>query len=261
MEQVKTAGYAPINGLNMYYEIHGSGSMPLVLVHGGGSTIQTSFGRVLPFLSAQGKVIAVELQAHGHTSDRNTPETFEQDADDVAALLEHLKVDKANIWGFSNGANTTMQIAIRHPYLVNKIVVTAGSYKRDGFVPGFFDGFATATLANMPEALQAAYLEVAPNKEHLQTMFEKDVARMATFKDWSDDAIRSIKAPALFMVADRDVITVEHTVQMARLVTGAQLTVLPGIHGAFMGAAEANAPKDSKLPKLTAALVAAFLNE
>src|SRR5713226_6395711 len=115
MEKLKTSGYAPINGLDMYYEIYGAGAMPLVLIHGGGSTIETTFGNILPLLSDYGKVIAVELQAHGRTNDRDAPESFEQDADDVAALLHYLKVDKANFLGFSNGGTTTMQIAISHP--------------------------------------------------------------------------------------------------------------------------------------------------
>jgi pimeloyl-ACP methyl ester carboxylesterase len=261
MEKSKTVGYAPINGLKMYYEIHGSGNMPLVLIHGGGSTIDTSFGNIMPWFSAHRKVIAVELQAHGRTNDRAAPESFEQDAEDVAALLKYLKVDKANFLGFSNGGSTTMQIAIRHPEMVNKIVVIAGAYKRGGFIAGFFDGFKNATLANMPDVLKEAYLKVAPDKNNLKVMFDKDVARMETFKDWSDEAIRSIKAPALFMVADRDVITVEHTAQMSRLVQGAQLVVLPGPHGLFIGAAEAGTKKESKLPAITAALVEEFLNE
>src|ERR1700761_5829800 len=139
MEKLKTSGYAPVNGLHMYYEIHGEGKMPLVLIHGGGSTIETTFGTILPLLG--GKLIAVELQAHGRTSDRDAPETFEQDADDVAGLLKYLKVDKANFFGFSNGATTTLQIAIRHPELVNKVVALSAAYQREGFVPGFFDGF------------------------------------------------------------------------------------------------------------------------
>ncbi|MDB4921964.1 alpha/beta hydrolase [Mucilaginibacter sp.] len=260
MENLKTSGYAPVNGLNMYYEIHGKGTMPLVLIHGGGSTIETSFGNMLPLLSGYGKIIAIELQAHGRTSDRDAPESFMQDADDVAALLKYLKIDKADILGFSNGGSTTMQIAIRHPDIVNKIVVVAGAYKRDGFIPGFFESMPNATLDNMPAPLKTAYLKVSPNKNGLQTMFNKDKQRMITFKDWNDDDLRSIKAPALFMVADHDVITVEHTVQMSRLIPGAQLAVLPGVHGSFIGEA-GTAKNGSKLPGMTAALVEEFLNE
>jgi pimeloyl-ACP methyl ester carboxylesterase len=259
MKKIKTSGYAPVNGLNIYYEIHGSGTLPLVLIHGGGSTIETSFGTLLPLLAGYGKLIAVELQAHGRTNDRDAPESFEQDADDVAALVNYLQIEKANFLGFSNGGSTAMQIAIRHPAIVNKLVVIAGAYKRDGFIPGFFDGFKNATLANMPMPLQTAYLKVAPDKNQLQVMFEKDVARMAAFKDWPDDELRTIKAPALFIAAHHDVITIEHTLQMANLIPGAQLAILPGTHGAFIGAAEAGAAKTSKLPGITAALVEEFL--
>ena len=260
MEKLKTSGYAPVNGLNMYYEIHGSGIMPLVLIHGGGSTIETSFGALLPLLSSHAKVIAVELQAHGRTSDRDAPESFEQDADDVAALLQYLKVDKANILGFSNGGTTTMQIAIRHPSLVNKIVVVSANYKRDGLISGFFEGMQHATLDNMPEPLKAAYLKVAPDKNHLQIMFKKDKERMLTFKDIAADHLRSIKADALLMVGDRDVVTTEHVIEMSRLIPNARLMILPGTHGSLIGE-EGTVKKDSKLPEITATLVEEFLNE
>src|SRR6186997_3462838 len=114
--QDSISDYAPVNGLNMYYEIHGTGT-PLVLIHGGGSTIQTTFGRVLHSFAKTHKVIAVEMQAHGHTADIDRPLSFEQDADDVAELLKQLNIDKADIFGFSNGASTTLEIAIRHSEL------------------------------------------------------------------------------------------------------------------------------------------------
>src|ERR1700743_2264534 len=129
MSNATTTGYAPVNGLNMYYEIHGSGTMPLVLIHGGGSTIETTFSNLLPIFSEFTKVIAIELQAHGRTSDRDASESFEQDADDVAALLNHLHITKANILGFSNGGSTGMQIAIRHPRIVNKLVAISACSK------------------------------------------------------------------------------------------------------------------------------------
>lgn len=109
--------FAKINGINMYYEVHGEGS-PLVLIHGGGSTLHTTFGRIMPLLAKKYKVIGVELQAHGHTTDRNAPETFEQDADDVAELLKQLNIPQADIFGFSNGGNTAMKLAMRHPQCV-----------------------------------------------------------------------------------------------------------------------------------------------
>src|SRR4051812_27461893 len=127
----KPAGnYASVNGLQMYYQIHGTGK-PLVLLHGGGSTIESTFGRILPALAKTHQVIAIELQAHGHTKDIDRPLSFEQDADDVAVLLTQLHINKADFLGFSNGGTTCLQIAIRHPKLVNKLVLASATYKRD----------------------------------------------------------------------------------------------------------------------------------
>ena len=259
MENLKLSGYAPVNGINMYYEIHGDGAMPLVLLHGGGSTIEVTFANILPIFSKYNKVIAVELQAHGRTSDRNSPESFEQDADDVAALLKYLKVDKANILGFSNGGTTSLQIAIRHPEIVNKIVDVAGAYQREGFLPGFFDGFNGATIDMMPAPLKTAFLKVTPDNAKLLNMFNKDVERMKNSKDIPDDSIRGIKVPALIIVGSQDVMPVEHAIKLSHLIAGAQLMVLPGVHGACLG--EVTAKPGSKQPEATAILVQEFLNE
>src|SRR5262245_62108137 len=143
-QQNNKGQYAAVNGLTMYYEIHGRGS-PLVLLHGGGSTIDSTFGRVLLEFAKSHKVIAIELQAHGHTLDIDRPLSFEQDADDVAALLRRLKMEKADIMGFSNGGTTALQIGIRHPELVNKLVLLSAAYKRRGMRSGFFEGFQGAS--------------------------------------------------------------------------------------------------------------------
>lgn len=160
----------------MYYEIHGPGDArtpPLVLLHGGGSTIGTTFGRILPELAKTRQVIAVELQAHGHTRDIDRPLSFEQDADDVAALLAQLQLEKADAMGFSNGGTTALQVAIRHPKLVNKLVLASTTYQRDGMRPGFFEGFQNATLEQMPQPLKDAYLEANPDRKGLQAMFDR----------------------------------------------------------------------------------------
>lgn len=252
-------GYAPVNGIRMYYEIHGEGGTPLVLIHGGGSTIETSFGTILPLLAAKGKVIALELQAHGHTSDRDTAVSFEQDADDVANLLAYLKVDRANFFGFSNGGNTAMQIAIRHPKLVNKLVIASSFYKRSGMLPGFFEGMENASLENMPVPLQTAYLKVAPDKSHLQVMHDKDKERMLHFMDWPDDALRSITFPTLLILGDHDVVTTDHVLEMSRLMPHAELMILPGTHGSYIGEV-CSAKEGSKIPALTADVIEEFLN-
>src|SRR6187551_577115 len=181
-----TSGYVSVNGLNMYYEIYGNGK-PLVLLHGGGSTIYTSFGRIIPELSKHRKIIGVELQTHGHTNDRDSDLSFEQDADDVAALLKNLNIAKADFLGFSNGGNTTMQIAIRHPELVDKIIVASSFYKRSGVYPWFWDFMNQAKIDDMPQVYKDTYSKVAPDPTKLQVMHDKCVRRMVGFKDWSDE--------------------------------------------------------------------------
>ncbi|MEP7144804.1 MAG: alpha/beta hydrolase [Ferruginibacter sp.] len=256
----KINGYAFINGIKLYYEIHGSEGMPLVLIHGGGSTIETTFGNILPSLAGHYKVIAVELQAHGRTSDRESDLSFEQDADDVTGLLKYLKIDKANFFGFSNGGNTSMQIAIRHPGVVNKLVIASSFYKRDGLIPGFFEGMKQASLENMPAPLKIAYLQVAPDRNHLQVMHNKDKERMLHFKDWSNEEMLSIKMPVLLIAGDHDVVTPEHAVEMLRILPQARLVILPGGHGGYIGEIT-TANKDSKIPGLTIALINEFLDE
>lgn len=260
MEPLKTSGYAPVNGITMYYEIYGEGDLPLVLIHGGGSTIQSSFGNFLPLLSDYGKIIAVELQAHGRTSDRDAPESFEQDADDVAALLKHLKIAKANILGFSNGGTTTLKLAVRHPELVNKLVAIAAAWKREGLIPGFFEGMQGVTLDHMPGLLKEAYLEVNPDHKGLQVMFEKDKQRMIGFKDGSDEDLKAIQAPVLVMVADKDVVTVEHSREMCDLIPEARLSILPGTHGSCIGEV-CTIDRRNKALELAARIIKEFLRE
>lgn len=253
------ANYADINGIKMYYEIHGEGK-PLVLIHGGGSTIESNWSVVLPLFAKRYKVIAVELQAHGHTSDRDAPESFQQDADDVAALLKHLNISKAFILGFSNGGSTTMQIAIRHSALAEKIVVIAGAYLREGFIPGFFGWMENASLDNMPQPIQDAFLKINPDRAALKNMHDKDAERMRTFKDWEDSDLQGIKAPALIINGDKDVILTEHAVKMSRLMPNAELIILPGVHGACVGEVCTAVP-GSKQPEIMVELVREFLEK
>lgn len=228
------SGYSEVNGIEMYYEIHGSGD-PLVLIHGGGSTIETTFGRIIPVLAENHSVIAVELQNHGRSGFRNAPQTFEQDADDVAALLTNIGVSKASFFGFSNGGTTAMQIAIRHPKLVDRLVLAAAAFKRDGLVPGFFNGMEHASLDNMPIELKEAFLKVNPDTVKLRTMFNKDRERMIAFRDMSDEQIKSVSAPTLLISSDADVVTPEHTVEIHRLIPNSRLTIIPGQHGSYIG--------------------------
>jgi pimeloyl-ACP methyl ester carboxylesterase len=236
IQQAKTvtSNHAEVNGIKLYYEIYGEGQ-PLVLLHGGGSTIQTSFANLIPFLANRYQVIAVELQNHGRSDYRMEPQTFIQDADDVAALLQQLQINKASIFGFSNGGHTCIEIALRHPQLIHKLIIVAAPYKRSGFIPGFFEAMNGATLDNMPQPYQDAFLALTPDNARLQIMFERDRDRMIAFKDWTDEQIRSIKAPTLLINGDKDVMTVENTVEMYRLIPDCQLAILQGIHGKYIG--------------------------
>jgi pimeloyl-ACP methyl ester carboxylesterase len=233
MSMENQIGYAPIHGLQMYYEIHGAAhpaQPPLVLLHGGGDTIGTSFGHILPILARDRQVVAFEQQGFGHTADiADRPFSFAQSADDTAALLEYLRIGEADLFGFSNGGTIALQVAIRHPRVVRKLVVASGFYQREGSsYPWFWEGFPSAKREQMPKELREAYLEAAPHPENLQSFFDKCVQRMRSFPDIPADAMRGITAPTLVVVGDADVMRPEHAVETFRLLPHAQLAVLPG---------------------------------
>jgi pimeloyl-ACP methyl ester carboxylesterase len=225
-------GYAPVDGLSIYYEIHGSAHAaypPLVLLHGGGDTIQTSFSKLLPELARSRQVIAFEQQGFGHTADiPDRPFSFEQSADDTAALLNYLHFEQADVFGFSNGGTIALQVAIRHPHLVRKLVIASGFFNHDGAEPAFWDGFQQAQLREMPRELRDSYVAAAPHPENLQMFFDKCVQRMRDFKDISIDTMRGIRSPALVIVGDADVMRPEQAVEEYRLIPHSRLAVLPG---------------------------------
>ncbi len=254
------SGRAPVNGIEMYYEVHGCrDGVPLVLLHGGGSTIEVTWSRVLPVFALSRRVIAVEEQGHGRTTDRDRPVTFESSADDVAALLRHLKVDQADVFGFSNGASIALQVAIRHPRLVRKLVFASAMTKRDGAPPQFWQFIEQADFSDMPQPLKDAFLRVNPDTQKLEAMHDKDAARMRSFADVPDDAVRSVRAPTLIVLGDRDVVKLEHAVELTRLIAGARLLILPGGHGEYLGEAVVT-QQETRYPELTARLIEEFLD-
>jgi pimeloyl-ACP methyl ester carboxylesterase len=238
MNDTSKGNYAEVNGVNMYYEIHGTGQ-PLVVLHGAYMTID-AMGEVVPALAETRRVIAVELQGHGRTADIDRPLTYELMADDVAALLRHMVTEKADVFGYSMGGGVAFQVAIRHPEVVRKLVVASASYTSDGMHPELLEMIPTIT----PEAfagspIEEAYLQTAPNPDDFPTLVAKlkrlDMEPFA----WPPEDIRGIAAPTLLIVGDSDAIRLEHAVELFQLLGGgvmgdlaglpkSQLAVLPG---------------------------------
>lgn len=252
-------GHKQVNGIQMYYEIYGSGK-PLVLIHGGGGSILFDYKEIISRFENKFQLIGIDLQNHGMTDHRDIPETFEEDADDVAALLKELNIEKASFWGFSNGGSTVMQLAHRHPKIIDKLIVASAFYKKNGMMDGFFESMIDVTLESMPELLKINFLNLNPDFSKLENMFDKDSKRMQTFEDWDEKILTSIKAPTLFISGDKDIIKPEHVVEMWRLLEGSQLMILPATHGSYM-MADFGGNVDENLIDFTANEVERFLNQ
>ncbi len=251
--------YADVNGIKMYYEIYGAGK-PLVMIHGGGSTIQTSFGRIIPHLSENRQLICVELQAHGRSGDRNTGISFEQDADDVAALIKFLGLERVDLLGFSNGGNSALQVGIRHPNLCNKIIAASVLLKRDGTFPQFWEFMKNGSFEQMPKVYKDAFLKVNPDSTKLFQMYLKCSDRMIHFKDFTDQEIASIQAPVLLINGDTDVASPEHIVAMSKLIPVCRVAIIPGGHGEYMGEISTLTP-DSDVKPVIVPVMIKFLDQ
>lgn len=221
----RVAGYAPVNGLEMYYEIYGSGP-PLVLLHGGMTTGE-DFSRLIPPLAQTRQLIAFERQGHGHTADINRPFSLEQWADDTAELLRHLEIDRADMLGFSTGGTTALAFALRHSQMVRKLVLISALHHREGYYPGMMEALLQTTPESMPDVLHEMYTRVAPHPEHWPKLIEKSVALAAAFEGWQKREMRTIQVPTLVMVGDQDFVRTEHAVDLYRLIPHANLAVLP----------------------------------
>lgn len=223
--QPNVTDYAPVNGLQMYYEIYGSGQ-PLVLMHGGMTTLE-DFGFVLPTFAQTRQVIAFERQGHGHTADIDRPFSLEQWADDTAALLRYLNIEQADILGYSTGGSVALAFVLRYPKMVHKLVLASAIYNREGYYPGIMEGLLQATADAMPDILREIYTRVAPHPENWPKLVKKSVESVAEFKGWQKKDIRTISAPTLVMAGDSDIVRTEHAVELYRLIPEAKLAVLP----------------------------------
>lgn len=239
--EAATTGYADVNGLRMYYEVHGSGGTPLVLLHGGLFDIDQQFGALIPELAKGRQVIAADFQGHGRTNDIDRPLGTAALASDVVGLLAHLGVAQADVFGFSVGGAVALHLAIRNPELVRRAVISSVSFHPDGD-RGEFEAVGEMSvdmIAGTP--MEEAYLAKSPHpdKEHLQVLLNKLSGYDKGGDGWSDDDIRGIVAPTLITVGDCDAVKLEHAVKFLQLrggdvngdfvgVPASQLAVLPG---------------------------------
>jgi pimeloyl-ACP methyl ester carboxylesterase len=216
-----TGKVAAVNGINLYYEIHGRG-FPLVLLHGGLGTI-SMFGEVLPALAQSRQVIAVELRGHGHTDLGSAPLSFEGMADDVFALLDHLHIQKADLFGYSLGGGAALQTAIRHPQAVRKLVLVSAPCKRSGWYPGVLAGMAQmsaeAARSWVGSPMQQDYASAAPHPEDWPLLADRLGSLLRQEYNWSRD-VAAMKAPVLIIVGDADAVRTAHAVEFFELLGG-----------------------------------------
>jgi pimeloyl-ACP methyl ester carboxylesterase len=215
-----TTGYAPVNGLKMYYEVHGSGE-PVVLLHGAFMTITNNWTGWIDELAKTRKVIAVELQGHGRTADISRDITSENLADDVAALLEQLKIPRADLIGYSMGGAVAMQCAIRHPDKVRKVVVISSMLRRDGAVKEGVDALANLSADVFKGSpIEADYKKLSPTPNDFPKFVKRLLASSSKGDDIGADQLKGTTAPMFFIHGDADGIRLEHVAEMFRLKGG-----------------------------------------
>jgi pimeloyl-ACP methyl ester carboxylesterase len=258
-------GYAPVNGLQMYYEIHGSGGTPLLLLHGGLFNIDLQFGELLPSLAAGRQVIAADFQAHGRTNDIDRPLGTQGLASDVVGLLQHLDVPQVDVFGFSVGGAVALYLAIKHPELIRKAIISSVSFHPDGDRPENAEAVGemkVEMIAGTPMEQEYLAKSPHPDREHLQVLLNKLGSYDTGASGWSDDDIRGIAAPTLITVGDCDAVKLEHAVRFLQLRGGdvngdfvgvptSQLAVFPGTTH-FFGLARTDLVRDVALTFLDA---------
>jgi pimeloyl-ACP methyl ester carboxylesterase len=219
-QQKPTTSYAPVNGLNLYYEVHGSGD-PVVLLHGAFMTITNNWTGWIDKLSKTRKVIAVEMQGHGRTADIPRDITYEYLADDVAALLDHLKIPRADLIGYSMGGAVAMQCAIRHPDKVRKVVVISSRFRHDGFVKEGLDAIAKLTADVFKDSpIEAEYKKLSPTPDEFPNFVKRVIAMALKPFDFGAGKLKATEAPMFFIHGDADGVRLAHVAEMFRLKGG-----------------------------------------
>ena len=218
--------YAPVNGLQLYYETHGSGR-PLVLLHGGLMTIGLTFGPMLEPLAASRQVIGVELQGHGHTADTDRPMTIDALAGDIVALLDHLGIDQVDLFGFSLGGLVACAVALEAPMRVGRMIVaSADPHRPPGRESAPIDDERMPTADDF-QTIRDAYEAVAPDPGHFDEFAARASAMVHEFPAWTEE-LRSLDTPTLLIFGDRDFSPLPDVLELFDLLPNAQLAVLPG---------------------------------
>jgi pimeloyl-ACP methyl ester carboxylesterase len=217
--QEPTTGYAPVNGLEMYYEIHGSGSgEPLVLLHGSFMTISNNWTEWISEFSNVRKVIAVEMQGHGRTADIDRDFSYEKLADDIAAMLDHLEIEQADLLGYSMGGGVAMQVAIRHPEKVRKVVSVSAVFRYDGWVKESLDVFPQLTADIFKGSpIESEYKRLSPTPNEFPSFVKRVIAMDLKPYDFGADKLKATSAPFLFIHGDADGVRLDHISEMFRL--------------------------------------------
>lgn len=240
MSATPETGYVDVNGLHMYYESHGTGDVPLVVLHGAFSSIHNSFGMLIPELSKTRRVIGFDLQGHGRTADIDRPMTVSNMAEDVVAALDALGIEQVDLWGYSNGAGVALHVVTKHPGRVRKLIFHSASYRLDGIHPGLMDGLGEMQPSMMyGSPWHTEYMALNPHPD-FDALFWKKTAVDKEITDFTDAQISAITQPVLLIAGDSDLPTIEHLAKFFRLVGGgvfgdtpaglprSQLAILPG---------------------------------
>ncbi len=218
------SGYAPVNGLTMYYEVHGEGD-PVVLLHGAFMTITNNWTGWIDELSRTRQVIAIEMQGHGRTADIPRNITNENLADDVAGLLEHLKIPRADIIGYSMGGGVAMECAVRHPGKVRKVVVISSAFRREGMIKEAVEAIPKLTADDFKGSpIEAEYKKLSPTPDNFPNFVKRVLATASGGHDISAEQLQATTAPMFFIHGDADGVRLEHVAEMFRLKGG-------GVHG------------------------------
>ena len=219
--------YADVNGVHLYYEIHGAGR-PVILLHGGFGTIDHDWGALIPALAAHREVIAVELQGHGRTADIDRPLRYETLADDIAALADTLHLEHPDVIGYSLGGGVALQLAVRHPGSIGKLVTISTAAKRDGWIPPVRAGMAQMSAAAMVATpMHAAYAQLAPRPDDWPRLVDKLRTLLSSDYDWTPQ-LAQIHAPALLVYGDHDFVDLHHALELSAAIHDAKLAILPG---------------------------------